>query len=104
MSDHKFFNKSKNKQDRELWTTQSAEKKLEIFASMIDKSILSYPDLMKRSFVSGIFTGLGATVGVALISLIIAAILNWLGAISFLKGYVSEIQKGLPSSYNSQKK
>lgn len=77
----------KTKKDVSLWTTQSAERKLEVFASMIDKSILSYPNLIKRSFVSGVFTGLGATVGVILIFTILTTALNWLGGIAFIKEY-----------------
>jgi len=69
---------------RSEWSAKTAEEKLEIFASMLDKSILSYSHLARRSFLSGIFAGLGATVGVTLIFILVLTLLNWLGGVPFI--------------------
>lgn len=73
-----------SKKIKKQWSEKSAEQKIESFAYMIDKAILSYPSLMKRSFMAGIFTGLGATLGVAIVLILLSAIVNWLGFIPFV--------------------
>lgn len=80
--------KIKIRKKDEAWNTKSAEAKLETFASMIDKSILSYPHLIRRSFISGIFTGLGATVGVTLVFIFLSYALNFLGGVQFLRDWL----------------
>lgn len=85
----------KNKKSRGLFKDQSAEEKLETFSSMLDKAVLSYPNLIKRSFVSGIFTGLGATIGVALIFIILTFAFKVLGQIPFIGTYAELVNNQL---------
>jgi hypothetical protein len=88
----RVLGKLKREKGTENWSTKTAEQKLEAFAFMLDKSILSYRHLIKRSFIAGIFTGLGATVGVTLVFIILAALIAWIGQIPFVGDIIKNSQ------------
>ena len=77
------------------WDKKTADQKLETFAAMMDKAVLSYPHLIRRSFISGIFTGLGATVGVAILFLVLTLIFTLLGKVPFIGTYSNLINNQL---------
>jgi Na+-translocating ferredoxin:NAD+ oxidoreductase RnfA subunit len=94
--------KPKLKKKKVKWSDKNSDEKLETFIRIAEKSYLSYPHLMKKSFVAGIFYGLGTTIGVALVFITLAAIIRWLGFIPFVgdiaKQFETQVQKYSPST------
>ena len=86
--------KNKSQKNAETWGQKTAEQQLQTFVSMMDKALLSYPSLIKRSLVAGVFTGLGATIGVTLIFAIIAALIHWLGFVPILGDFINQTKFG----------
>ncbi|MEI7603967.1 MAG: DUF5665 domain-containing protein [bacterium] len=86
------ISKVKNKNTPADWSHKTAEQKLEVLASMLDKAVLSYPHLIKRSFIAGIFTGLGATVGVTVVFALIVWFLSIIGGVPFLRDWLQTDQ------------
>lgn len=72
-------------------------KKSQLIFSAIDKIHPSYPKLILRSFIVGIFTGLGATIGASIVISLLAFTLSQLESVPFLEGIIekTQIQKQL---------
>jgi hypothetical protein len=79
------MSQEKKKHHKLNWDQKTTDQKLESFTGMLDKSFLSYPHLMRRSFVSGIFTGLGATVGVTLLFVILSLLFKVLDIVPVIR-------------------
>jgi hypothetical protein len=63
------------------------------FAQSIEKYYNSWSNLMARSFVAGLFTALGATVGLALVLALTGFILDWLGVLPVVGGFFSRLNE-----------
>ena len=63
------------------------------FAKALEKYYSSWSTLMARSFVSGLFTALGATVGLALVIGLTSIILDWLGVLPVVGGFFARIDE-----------
>jgi len=63
------------------------------FAQAIEKYYNGWSNLMARSFVSGLFTALGATVGLALVVTLGGVILDRLGVLPVVGGFFSRINE-----------
>lgn len=71
---------------------------LQTLVSSIDKVYLDRKRLMIRSFISGVFTGLGATIGLSIVLILIGFILHLLGGVPVVGTYVGNVSKVIPSS------
>ena len=76
------------------------EKLLINFLIALDKAYGSWSYLAGRSFLAGIFIGLGATVGFALVIVIIGYILNVLGVIPVVGDFFTNINEFIGSTTN----
>lgn len=63
------------------------------FAQSLEKYYNSWGNLIGRSFVSGLFTALGATVGLALVLGLAGLILGKLGVLPIVGGFFSRINE-----------
>ncbi|OGB74979.1 hypothetical protein A2810_02780 [candidate division Kazan bacterium RIFCSPHIGHO2_01_FULL_49_10] len=63
------------------------------FAQAIERYYNSWSTLIARSFVAGLFTALGATVGLALVLALTGAILGWLGVIPVVGGFFARLNE-----------
>ena len=68
------------------------------FTRAIDKAYGSWGYLISRSFVSGIFIGLGATIGFAIIIVIIGYILSALGVIPIVGDFFTALNEFIGSA------
>ena len=76
------------------------EKLLINFLIALDKAYGSWGYLAGRSFLAGIFIGLGATVGFALVIVVIGYILNILGVIPVVGDFFTNINEFIGSTTN----
>lgn len=74
------------------------DKLLHAFVRALEKSYGSWLYLAGRSFVAGIFSGLGATVGVALVIVVLGYILNWLGVIPVIGDFFRQLDTFISSA------
>ena len=88
-----LYNKSMSKDGNKI-----NDKLLVGFVRAMEKAYGSWKYLAGRSFVAGIFTGLGATVGVAIVLLIIGYILKWLGVIPVVGDFFKQLNQFISSS------
>ncbi|AKM84852.1 MAG: hypothetical protein VE98_C0001G0398 [candidate division Kazan bacterium GW2011_GWA1_50_15] len=65
------------------------------FARALEKYYTSWSSLMARSFVSGLFTALGATIGLALVLGLAGLILDRLGVLPVVGGFFGRINEVL---------
>lgn len=65
------------------------------FAQAIEKYYTSWGNLMARSFVSGLFTALGATIGLALVLGLAGLIMERLGVLPVVGGFFARINEVL---------
>ena len=63
------------------------------FAQAIEKYYNGWGTLMARSFVAGLFTALGATIGLALVLTLAGFILDKLGVLPVVGGFFSRINE-----------
>jgi hypothetical protein len=68
------------------------------FANALEKYYNSWSNLMARSFVSGLFTALGATIGLALILGLAGLVLDHLGVLPIVGGFFARINEVLDHS------
>lgn len=68
------------------------------FVKALEKAYGSWTYLAGRSFVAGICVGLGATVGVAIVVLIIGYLLNWLGVIPVVGDFFKQLNEFISSA------
>lgn len=68
------------------------------FAQAIEKYYNSWGNLIARSFVSGLFTALGATVGLALVLALTGITLDKLGVLPVVGGFFDRISEVLDRS------
>lgn len=73
--------------------TKSKEQVLGAFAQSLEKYYNSWGNLIGRSFMSGLFTALGATVGLALVLGLAGLILDKLGVLPVVGGFFSRINE-----------
>ncbi|MCE9557940.1 MAG: DUF5665 domain-containing protein [Armatimonadetes bacterium] len=76
----------------ETLTPQYRDQKLDQLIQAVDRAYNRPRLMMWRSFVIGVMTALGATVGTAIIFTILIAILNSLGGVELFKPTVDRIQ------------
>jgi len=65
------------------------------FAQALEKYYNSWSNLIARSFVSGLFTALGATIGLALVIGLAGLILEKLGVLPVVGGFFGRINEVL---------
>ncbi|MFA5010293.1 MAG: DUF5665 domain-containing protein [Patescibacteria group bacterium] len=70
---------------------QRTDQALSDFARALDRYYSSWGTLISRSFVSGLFTALGATVGLALVLGLGGLILEQLGVLPVVGGFFGRI-------------
>lgn len=58
---------------------------------------------MARSFVAGLFTALGATIGLALVLTLFGFILDWLGVLPVVGGFFARINEVISQAVPSIK-
>ncbi len=68
------------------------------FANALEKYYNSWSNLMARSFVSGLFTALGATVGLALVLGLAGLILENLGVLPIVGDFFARINEVLSNA------
>jgi hypothetical protein len=70
-------------------------RKVEVLTKATDRAYGSMKRLMWRSFVAGIFTALGATIGVSIVLAVVAYLLSQLRGVPFLEPVIenSQIEK-----------
>ena len=68
------------------------------FAQAIEKYYNSWSTLIARSFVSGLFTALGATVGLAIVITLTGFILEQLGVLPVVGGFLARINEVISHS------
>ncbi len=68
------------------------------FATALEKYYNSWSNLMARSFVSGLFTALGATIGLALVLGLAGLIFDKLGFLPVIGGFFARINEVLERS------
>lgn len=83
-------------------TDKEFTKKAKLIFQAIDKIHPSYPKLIARSFVVGIFTGLGATIGASIVISLLAFLLTQLETVPFINTIIenSQIQEQLSGNDN----
>jgi len=74
------------------------EKLLISFLIALEKAYGNWGYLAGRSFVAGIFVGLGATIGFALVIVIIGYILNALGVIPVIGDFFKQLNEFINSA------
>ena len=65
------------------------------FTRIFERTYGNWKGIAARSFVSGIFTGLGATVGVAIVFVVVGYILKYLGVIPVVGTFFKQIDEFL---------
>ena len=76
--------------------------KMAFLTMAIERTYPNMKHLAWRSFYSGIFTGLGATVGLALVLLLLGFIINLLGGVPFLHDII--VKSNLDNLVQTNKK
>lgn len=71
-------------------TTNNEQKKISMLVTAIDKIYPSTKKLIWRSFLHGLFIGLGTTVGVSIVLAIVTYTLSQLRLIPFLNSVIDE--------------
>ena len=74
------------------------EKLLISFLIALEKAYGSWAYLAGRSFTAGIFVGLGATIGVALVVVIMGYILNALGVVPVIGDFFKQLNEFINSA------
>lgn len=82
---------SSDKKENET-TDKDFIKKASLIVAAIDKIHPSWPKLIARGFVVGIFTGLGATIGVSIVISLLAFLLTQLETIPFVNTLIENSQ------------
>lgn len=67
------------------------ERVLGDFAKALERYYTNWSSLMARSFVGGLFTALGATVGLALVLTLVGVILDKLGVLPGVGGFFARL-------------
>jgi hypothetical protein len=81
---------------------KSTDKILGAFAQSLEKYYNSWGNLIGRSFVSGLFTALGATVGLALILAFFGVVLGWLGVLPVVGDFFVRIDQVLKAALTTK--
>lgn len=76
---------------------KQSEKAVLNFLQIAEKYYGDWKTLMLRSFVSGVFTALGATVGFAVIIWVVSGILNQLGVLPVVGEFFRDLNNLLQS-------
>lgn len=71
--------------------------KLDQLVNIIDKTYHHPGNLMWRSFVSGLLSGLGATIGVAVVLTLLGYLLRHLGGLPVIGQWLNDASQILPS-------
>jgi len=79
-------------------TLKKTDRVLGDFAKALEKYYSSWGALIGRSFVGGLFTALGATVGLALVIGLAGVILEWLGVLPVVGSFFSRINEVLSNA------
>ena len=77
---------------------KSKDQVLGAFAQSLERYYNSWSTLMARSFVAGLFTALGATVGLALVLALAGFVLDWLGVLPVVGGFFSRLNEVISQS------
>lgn len=72
---------------------KSKDQVLGAFAQSIEKYYNGWSNLIARSFMAGLFTALGATVGLALVLTLAGFILDWLGVLPVVGGFFARVNE-----------
>lgn len=72
---------------------KSKDQVLGAFAQSLEKYYNSWSNLIARSFMSGLFTALGATVGLAAVLALAGLILEHLGVLPVVGGFFARINE-----------
>ena len=78
-------------------------KALGIFANALEKYYNGWTSLIARSFVGGLFTALGATIGLAIVITLASIILEWLGVLPVVGEFFSRINEVLDKALSPLK-
>jgi hypothetical protein len=81
---------------------QRTDRVLSDFAKALDRYYSSWSTLMARSFVSGLFTALGATVGLAIVLTFFGVVLEWLGVLPVVGDFFVRIDQVLKAALTSK--
>ncbi len=73
------------------------QKVLDGLITAIDKAYNHPKQLMWRSFIMGLLSGLGATVGVAIVITLLGFIIRHLGGLPGIGQWLLDVQQALPS-------
>lgn len=76
---------------------KTKESSLLAFTRAVDKAYGSWGHLISRSFVSGIFIGLGATIGFAIVVVVIGYILSALGVVPIVGDFFTALNEFINS-------
>ena len=76
---------------------KAKESSLLAFTRVVDKAYGNWGYLISRSFVSGIFIGLGATVGFAVVVVVIGYILSALGVVPIVGDFFTALNEFIHS-------
>ncbi|MBU1082893.1 hypothetical protein KKE14_00410 [Patescibacteria group bacterium] len=68
------------------------------FVRIFERTYGNWKGIAARSFVSGIFTGLGATVGVAIVFVLVGYLLKYLGVLPVVGTFFKQIDEFLKLS------
>jgi len=84
--------------DKEKGKAVIKEKLLMSFLAALEKAYGHWGYLAGRSFVAGICVGLGATIGVALVVVILGYVFNWLGVIPVVGDFFKQLNEFINSA------
>lgn len=76
------------------------EKQIDMLIAAIDKAYHKTSYLVWRSFLTGLASGLGATLGVALLLTLIGYLLRELGGVPFIGNWINNFNTSLPNLRN----
>lgn len=68
------------------------------FVRMFERTYGNWKGIAVRSFVSGIFAGLGATVGIAIVFVLVGYILEYLGVLPVVGAFFRQIDEFLKAA------
>ncbi len=77
---------------------KAKESSILAFTRALDKAYGSWGYLISRSFVSGIFIGLGATVGFAIVVVVVGYILSALGVVPIVGDFFTALNEFIGSA------
>lgn len=72
------------------------QKSIDYLVAAIEKAYLKPGQLMWRSFLSGLLSGLGATLGVAIVLALSAFLIHYLGGLPVIGNWISNVGQYLP--------